>query len=71
MVAVDDVRARIDSPAERERRGGLSTAEPTVQGIITEEQLPELVEHVKSLKAPGVPTATLIPIIIASAEANR
>jgi hypothetical protein len=27
--------------------------------------------RVKSLKAPGVPTAILIPIITASAEANR
>ena len=30
---------------------------PTFQGVVSEEQLLELIEYVKSLKAHGVPTA--------------
>jgi cytochrome c oxidase subunit II len=72
MVAVDEdyVRESILNPAAK-IAAGYQPIMPTFQGLVTEDQLLQLVEYVKSLqRQPEVPTARPLPAGPATGEAT-
>jgi cytochrome c oxidase subunit II len=70
MVTVDEgyVRESILNPAAK-IAAGYQPIMPTFQGIVTEDQLLQLVEYVKSLqRQPEIPTARPLPAGPATGE---